>query len=135
MTTKIFYSGGREYDGEGKPPARDVQIILQEDDKGPYLQSGSHYYIKRDGRWLGVDQYGLFDWLLDSDFYNYIVPKHHMLIDGEWRELKDDFELYFWLAEKGLVLFGRTITNKEYQSILQKAKIERDSWRRWERRP
>lgn len=88
-------------EGVGTPPARDVQVILQEDDKGPYFQSGADYYVWWDERWLGVDLFGLFDYLMDS----------------------------------GLVLFGRTITNEEYQAIYQEAKVEKRTWRPNERRP
>ena len=97
---RIFYSDG-EYSGDS-PPARDVQLIVQSDGAGPpYFQSGTDYYVKRDGRWLGVDIFGLFDYLMDT----------------------------------GLVLFGRTITNAEYQAIYQKAKLFKSTWQPGERRP
>jgi hypothetical protein len=99
----VFYSGSRIFDSltdQGPPPARDVQVILQHDERvGPYFQTGADYYIYRDGRWLGVDIFGLFDFLLDS----------------------------------GLVLFGRTINNDEYQAIYQQAKIDKQTWLRSER--
>lgn len=100
---KVFYSGGQIYDSAtdpGQPPARDVQVILQYDSRvGPYFQTGADYYVFRDGRWLGVDIFGLFDFLLDS----------------------------------GLVLFGRTINNQEYQAIYQRAKVDKQTWLRSER--
>jgi hypothetical protein len=98
--TRVYYSDGTVYEGD-KPPARDVQVILQSDEAGPYFQSGSDYYVLRDGRWVGVDIFGLFDYLLDS----------------------------------GFVLFGRTITNDEYQAIYQRAKVDKATWRRGERKP
>ena len=100
MTCKIFYGDKSVYEGD-KPPARDVQVILQEGDNGPYFQSGSDYYVWLEDRWLGVDQFGLYDFLIES----------------------------------GLVLFGRTITNKEYRAILKKAKIKKKTWRPKERKP
>ena len=63
--TKIFYGDGTEYEGDS-PPARDVQVILQRDADGPHFQSGSDFYVKRGGRWQGVDHFGLYDYLLDS---------------------------------------------------------------------
>ena len=101
MAASIYYGDGTIYSGD-KPPARDVQVILQADpERGPYFQSGSDYYVKRGGAWVGVDIFGLFDYLLDS----------------------------------GLVLFGRTITNAEYQAIYRKAKAEKTTWLPGERKP
>jgi hypothetical protein len=97
---RIYYSDGTVYDGD-RPPARDVQVILQHDEDGPYFQSGSDYYIRLGDRWQGVDIFGLFDYLLDS----------------------------------GLVLFGRTITRKEYDAAYQRAKVDKNTWRPGERRP
>lgn len=104
MTFKIYYSEGIEYEGEpgDKPPARDVQVILQHDpERGPYFQSGFDYYIWKDGRWRGVDIFGLYDFLIDS----------------------------------GIVLFGRTLTNAEYNEIYQKAKGDKKSFLPGERHP
>ena len=100
MSCKIFYGDNSSYEGDD-PPARDVQIILQEDRDGPYFQSGSDYYVWLEDHWLGVDLFGLFDFLIES----------------------------------GLVLFGRTITNMEYLAILEKAKVEKKTWRPKERKP
>ena len=134
---KIFYGNGATYkahDG-GRPPARDVQVILQEDENGPYFQSGSDYYVLVDDRWLGVDEFGLFDFLLDSDFYRYENLHHWLLIESSWIEMKNRMEFYFHLMDTGLVLFGRTITNKEYQAIYQRAKVDKSTWRPTERKP
>ena len=66
MNARIFYENGDEYEGDS-PPARGVQVILQQDsDRGPYFQSGSDYYVKRDDSWVGVDIFGLFDYLIES---------------------------------------------------------------------
>lgn len=107
MTWRIYYGDGSSIDSgqPGRPRARDVQAIAQEDSRaGWHLQTGADYYILRGGRWIGVDIFGLFDYLLDS----------------------------------GLVLFGRTIGNEEYQAIYERAKAElgpKSSWHSWERRP
>ena len=85
--TKIYYSDGTVYEGD-KPPARDVQVIVQEHpDVGWHTQSGYDYYIWRGGRYVGVDLFGLYDWLLDT---------------------------------KG-VLFGRTITRKDFDIVMKRA--------------
>jgi hypothetical protein len=65
MNARIFYGDGTEYEGD-RPPTRDVQVILQHDESGPYFQSGSDYYVWQGDRWQGVDIFGLFDFLLDS---------------------------------------------------------------------
>jgi hypothetical protein len=99
--TRIYYGDGSIHEGED-PPARDVQVILQVDpERGPYFQSGSDYYVMRGEHWVGVDIFGLFDYLLDS----------------------------------GLVLFGRTISNAEYQAIYVQAKGDKHQFLPGERRP
>ena len=101
----VYYSDGTVYTGD-KPPARDIQVIVQEHpDVGWHTQSGYDYYVWRAGRWVGVDLFGLYDFLLDT----------------------------------GLVLFGRTITRKEFDRVMKvavedlgKAKL---GWLPDERRP
>lgn len=68
---KIFYGDDTEFSSEdGLPeqaPALNVQIIVQADERtGRYNQSGVDYYVFRDGRWIGVDIFGLFDFLMES---------------------------------------------------------------------
>lgn len=65
---RIYYSDGTfsEADWPIGNLARGVQAILQEDDNGWIVTSGSDFYVKRDGRWFGVDDNGLWDFLLDS---------------------------------------------------------------------
>jgi hypothetical protein len=117
MRWKIFYGDGSTYDSEqGGPelaPARDVQVIINEDSE--YLwatQTSSDYYVwdNRTGelRWWGVDKFGLYDYLIEPG----------------WK----------------IVLFGRTISNEEYAAIFQRAKNDPEwgkkaSFRRRERRP
>lgn len=65
---RIYYDDGSvvETDGKQPIPARGVQIVVQEHpDIGWHTQSGSDYYVWRNGRYQGVDIFGLFDWLLD----------------------------------------------------------------------
>lgn len=69
MMYRVYYSNGETFDSAygGAPSPRDVQVIVQEHpDVGWHTQSRYDYYIWRDGRWVGVDLFGLFDWLLDS---------------------------------------------------------------------
>lgn len=63
---RIYYSDGRVA-SEGPFPARDVQVIVQEDERtGWFMLTGFDYYVQRGGWWIGVDIFGLFDFLLDS---------------------------------------------------------------------
>lgn len=51
----------------GKPPARGVQVILQDNTYvGVESVTSSDYYVLRDGRWCGVDIFGLFDYLMET---------------------------------------------------------------------
>lgn len=107
---RIYYGNGETFaDEDGVPSgeqARNIQAIVQSDKRvGWHIQHSADYYIWRDGAWLGVDIFGLFDFLLDS----------------------------------GLVLFGRTIGNDEYQEVFRRAKAEMDTnktaFRHGERQP
>lgn len=71
MIYRIYYSPEDWIDGEGPgvcgEQARGVQAILQYHPSiGHHVQSQHDYYIWRDDRWMGVDIFGLFDYLLDS---------------------------------------------------------------------
>jgi len=91
MAYRVYYDDHKEFDvpreGE-KPPARGVQVIIQEDKSvGWAAVTSKDYYILRDGRWYAVDENGLYDYLLDT----------------------------------GLVLFGRMITQEEYDDVMRRA--------------
>jgi len=47
----------------------------------------------------------------------------------------DIFGLYDFLIDSGLVLFGRTITNAEYNAIFKRADVEKNSFLPKERHP
>jgi len=69
MKYKVFYSGEfLEFDTEvDKPPAIDAQVILQpQEDVGSEILTGKDYYVFRGGRWVGVDIFGLFDFLMTT---------------------------------------------------------------------
>ena len=137
MSFVVYYSHGKVFSA-GEPssgiPARDVQVILQDDADGPTFQSGSDYYVWQDDRWQGVDEFGRYDWLLDCGFYKFEDFKHQVLEDEKWRKLDKDIELYLYLMDNRFVLFGRTISREEYQVIYQRAKVEKSTWRSGERR-
>jgi hypothetical protein len=107
MTYRVYYSDGGIYEsGATPPPPRDVQVIIQEHpDIGWHTQSGHDFYVWRGGRWVGVDDFGLYDFLLDT----------------------------------GLVLFGRTMITAEFQEVMTRAIAdmgqEKTGWLRDERRP
>ena len=66
MKYRIYYGDGGDSE-DFVNSSRDVQVILQVDpERGPYFQSGNDYYVNRDGVWVGVDIFGLFDYLMDS---------------------------------------------------------------------
>lgn len=64
--TKVYYSDGTHFEGPNPPP-RDVQAILQRNSEGEWIvRAGGDYYVKREGEWVDVDIFGLFDFLLDT---------------------------------------------------------------------
>lgn len=87
MRWKVYYSDGTVYDSEesGVPKARDVQVIIQDHPSvGKELVTGADYYIRRDdGRWLPVDLFGLWDWLLDTG----LVLFGRMVTSEEYRDV------------------------------------------------
>ena len=64
---RVYYGDGDIYEsGDGHPPARGVQVILQNDGDGPVFVTGADYYVRQGDLWHGVDIFGLYDYLLDS---------------------------------------------------------------------
>ncbi len=69
LTWRVYYGDGTSFDSsDGRPaeaPGRNVQVIVMPDERtGRYLQCMHDFYVWR-GRWVGVDQYGLWDYLAD----------------------------------------------------------------------
>jgi hypothetical protein len=66
----VVYKGDAAiYDSRdgGSPEPRDVQVVVQEHpDVGWHTQSGYDYYVRWDNRWVGVDLFGLYDYLLET---------------------------------------------------------------------
>lgn len=65
---KIFYENGTTYDNKSGPLDRahkqGVVVILMEDaEEGQRFESGSDFYCYFLHGWVGVSQYGLFDYL------------------------------------------------------------------------
>ena len=83
MRYRVYYSDGTTHDGPNPPP-RDVQAILEYDDEGQLIiRSGGDYYVLRDGVWIEVDIFGLFDFLMDSG----IVLFGRTVSNSEYREV------------------------------------------------
>ncbi len=76
-------------DGDGLPdcaPARNVQIIAQiSREHGWEAVAGNDYYIWRDGRWVGVDKFGLYDYLIDPGWKRVLFGR--MLTKEEYNEV------------------------------------------------
>jgi hypothetical protein len=89
--SRIYYSDGSVFDRDdlSKAPAMDAQVIVQRDpDRGWITTHGADFYIWKEGRWWGCEQYGLYRFLMDT----------------------------------GLVLFGETIPHDKFDEIYQLAK-------------
>jgi len=95
MNWRIYYGNGTTWDGEGPGPigdqARGVQAILQHHPEiGWHIANGSDYYVWQDGRWLGVDLFGLFDFLLDTGLVLFgrtvTRDQYHAIIDAATAE-------------------------------------------------
>lgn len=98
---KVFYGDGSTFssaDGEAQDaPPLDVQAIAQMDP-----EVGRHVIL---GPRFGKDYY----------YYE----------DGEWYAA-DIFGLFDYLMRSGLVKFGRTISNKDFNSIVKRATDDPD---------
>ncbi len=103
---KIYYGDGSMLVGKGPPDrsidARDIQAIVQDHPEvGVEIVTACDYYVWDDGRWRGVDQFGLYDFLLES----------------------------------GLVLFGRMMKREEYDGLMKHALKDKNGWLPFEVRP
>lgn len=93
----VYYGDGAKFsDKDGGPelvPARDVQVIAQvSKEHGWEAVAGNDYYIWRDGRWYGVDKFGLFDYLVDPGWKRVLFGR--MLTKDEynavWAQVSQD---------------------------------------------
>lgn len=86
----IYYPDGKTFSSDdGAPqdaPARGVQVIVQEDyDVGFHLQTGDDYYLWNGEKFVGVDIFGLFDFLIETG----LVKFGRMITNAEYREIFD----------------------------------------------
>ena len=96
MQWLVYYGDGTTYsDEDGSPelaPKRNVQAVVVADDKvGRRIERSNDFYIYVPDRgiWRGVEQFGLYDYLIDDGYK--------------------------------IILFGRTLTDKEYSDIWSRA--------------
>lgn len=135
--TKVYYGDGTIHDGD-EPKPLDVQVIVQEHpDVGWHTQSGSDFYVWDDGRWVGVFDFGLFQYLELKGLLKPSAGNKYVVLDnGEWTE-KNSGAFYFWLKETGTILFGRTLTQAKFNKIMRRALKdlgdEKTGWLRDER--
>ena len=128
MSYRVYYSDtysqGTIYssvDG-GRPPTREVQIIVQtHPDIGWHTQSGYDFYVWRAGRYIGVDRAGLFDQMKEDGVVEFNVGSNHkVLYEGAWVTV-DEYGLYEWIEQTGYALLGKTLTRKEFDTIMKRA--------------
>ena len=111
-----------ERDGPSKLPIRGVQVIVQQHpDVGWHVQTGYDFYIWRDGRFVGVDRAGLWDYLEDRGSVKINIGHRHEVRESDKWVTVDEFGLYKWLEYHRLALFGRTLTTKSYREALKTA--------------
>ena len=96
MKYRIYYSDGRYSGPPELAPVRDVQVILQPDkDVGWYFQTGSDFYVWWGERWLGVDKFGLMDYLMEPGWKRVLIGR--TINNDEYRriyqEAKEDRDL------------------------------------------
>jgi len=120
---RIYYGDGSIFENlDGKPPLRDVQVIIQRHpDIGWHTQCTYDYYIWWDQRWQGVDEMGLYDILEEHGLLKpHIGSKYIVKQNGEWVKVSGA-GFYSWLKELGFVLLGRTMTRKKFDAVMRRA--------------
>lgn len=105
---RIYYGDGTTYDGEEGPPTGDRARGVQA--------------IAQDDPYVGVA----------------VVTKSPVYVwrDEEWVGL-DWFDLWDFLLDSGIVIFGRTIRREEYHAIMQRVvhSFDKTGWLPDEIRP
>lgn len=88
---KIFYDSGETYTDQAGPvdqaPKRGVQgIVLADELLGRRTEHSNDFYIyvPERGLWRGVDQFGLFDYLIEPGFK--VVLFGRTLADDDYRQ-------------------------------------------------
>jgi len=101
---------------ENMPPLSGVIAIAQynpAEDKVDLL-TGRDYYLWNDNHWIGADYWHVLDFFESMDFLEY--RKDGVYINDakrKWRKVKNDSEVFAFLADTGLVLLG-TSEKDEY---------------------
>ncbi len=88
MRWRIYYPDGLTFDGDGEgdlelAPARGVQAIVQKNERGWHTETGGDYYVWKDGLWVAVDIFGLFDYLIETG----LVKFGRTITNTEYREI------------------------------------------------
>jgi hypothetical protein len=100
----IFYGDGSEYSGPPEDaPARDVQVIAQKHPLvGIELIAGKDYYIWDNGRWRGVDTFGMFDYLIEPGWKRVLMGR--TMLQSEFRDIfkKADIKKTGWTRDEAL---------------------------------
>jgi len=116
-----------------------VAIVSQNPDTGWVITSGADYYIQNNGHWIGVDFFGLIDFLRINGYIDWGIGWKRIHVDGTWVNA-DLMDVYAYIEKSCPVLFGRWTTHNEFAGILQRAENDREfgnknGWLRDERTP
>jgi hypothetical protein len=137
---RIYYGDGTTFDNtDGKPPVRDVQVIIQQHpDVGWHTMCKYDYYVWWGERWQGVDEIGLYDLLEELGLMKPQVGSGFIVRHlGKWIEVSGA-GFYAWLKELEYVLLGRTMTTKRFREVMTRAVkdmgAQKTGWLRDERR-
>lgn len=64
---RVYYQDGVTAEPPDAIPPIGVQAILQRNEEGEWhIRTGKDYYVWRDGVWIEVDIFGLFDYLMQT---------------------------------------------------------------------
>jgi len=112
MFWRVYYGDGTTFSNEDgfvyNVPTRNVQVIVQHSkEHGIELISSTDYYIWNNNRWYGVDQFGLYDYLIDPGWKRVLFGR--MLTKEEY--------------------------NAIWSLVSEEAKEEKTAFEKWERRP
>ncbi len=91
MEWKFYYGDDSTFTSDdGTPeeaPPLNVQAVVQNDPDphgtGRYVHKEYDYYVFAEGRWIGVDMFGLFDYLMRSG----LVKFGRMIPSAEYRKI------------------------------------------------
>ena len=138
---RIYYGDGSTWESlDGKPPIRDVQVIVQSHpDVGWHTMCKYDYYVWWNERWQGVDEIGLYDLLDELGLLKAVISTTYIvMVDGEWQNVSSP-GFYAWLKELGTVLLGRTMTTRQFNNVMKRAVADlgklKTGWLRDEERP